>query len=307
MSAPGPNLTVIDAHIHLWDLNKLRYGWLTDGYTEGMLPIPYKPICRDYLIEEFITETRSSGVEGAVHIQAALDHPDPVEETQWLQQCADRAGFPLSIVGSADLRSPELEEVLDRHGEYSRFCGVRMLRVDSSTFADADYRKGLKILGQRELVYDLDVQWPSMDAAASLARDFPNLLFIVNHAGFPTERTPEYFNNWQRGMKHLAEPENVLCKISGLGMYDPYWTVDSIKPWVEHTLDCFGVSRCMLGSNWPLDSLFSSYAALIDAYKTLLEGYSQNDVQALAYSNALNFYRVDMSAARVGSTPSGAA
>jgi predicted TIM-barrel fold metal-dependent hydrolase len=290
----GQALQIIDAHIHLWDLNKLKYGWLTDDYIDGLLPVSYKPVCRDYLIEEFITEVKQSNVVGAVHIQAALDHPDPVEETQWLQESADRVDFPMSIIGSADLRSSTLEADLDRHSGFSRFVGVRMLRVDASTFADDEFRRGLKILGQRQLVYDLDVQWESMESAAALARDFPHQIFIVNHAGFPTARTMEYFENWNRGMKRLSEPENVLCKISGLGMYEPDWTVGSIKPWFEHALECFGVGRCMLGSNWPLDSLFSTYDTLVAAYKSLLNGFSEVEKQLLAAENARIFYSVKM-------------
>ena len=294
------DLHIIDAHIHLWDLAKLRYGWLTDGYIDDLLAVPYKPICRDYLIEEYIAEAKQSNVIAAVHIQAALDHPDPVDETEWLQKSADNAGFPMSIIGAADLLSSTLEADLDRHADFSRFCGVRMLRVDANMFKDGKFRQGLKSVKERGLVFDLDVQWESMEAAAALASDFPDLLFVVNHAGFPIERTPEYYENWKRGMKRLSEPSNVVCKISGLGMYDPDWTVESIKPWFEHTLACFGVSRCMLASNWPLDSLFSTYDELISAYKSLLADYSHSERQALAAENARNYYRVNMDVQSAG-------
>jgi len=294
------DLRIIDAHIHLWDLAKLRYGWLTDGYIDDLLAVPYKPICRDYLIEEYVAEVKQSNVVAAVHIQAALDHPDPVDETKWLQESADNADFPMSIIGAADLLSSTLENDLDRHAEFSRFCGVRMLRVDENMFQDSNFRHGLKSIGDRGLVFDLDVHWESMDAAAKLAIDFPDIQFVLNHAGFPIERTPEYYDNWKRGMSRLAEPSNVVCKISGLGMYDPDWTTETIKPWFDHALDCFGVSRCMLASNWPLDSLFSTYDDLISAYKALLTGYSSSERQAVAAENARNYYRVDMGSHSAG-------
>jgi predicted TIM-barrel fold metal-dependent hydrolase len=117
---------------------------------------------------------------------------------------------------------------------------------------------------------------------------------ILGHAGFPLERTPEYYALWKREITALAEAPNVACKISGLGMVDHDWTVESIRPWVVHCVEAFGPDRVMFGTNWPVDILFSTYLRQIDAYRVILatEGSSRADQEKMLYRNAEHFYRI---------------
>ena len=96
-----------------------------------------------------------------------------------------------------------------------------------------------------------------MEKLRNLAAVFPNTIIVIDHAGGPMERTPEYFNHWKRGMQTAAEAENIICKISGLGMGDQSWTVESIRPYVLHCIETFGVERSLFATNWPVDSLWS--------------------------------------------------
>ena len=72
-----------------------------------------------------------------------------------------------------------------------------------------------------------------------------------------------------------------IARSSGLGMCDPQWTTDSIRPWVLHCIDAFGVERCVMGSNWPVDRLFSSYDPVINAYAEIIKGLSTAEQEAL--------------------------
>ena len=62
---------------------------------------------------------------------------------------------------------------------------------------------------------------------------------------------------WKRELANLARAPNVVIKISGLGMCDPKWTVESIRPWVMTCIEAFGVERIFFGTNWPVDRLYS--------------------------------------------------
>ena len=95
-------------------------------------------------------------------------------------------------------------------------------------------------------------------------------------------------------MKDFATRENVACKVSGLGMADHKWTEDSIRPWVEVCLECFGTDRCMFGSNWPVDSLYSDYAKLLDAYTHILSGFSDEEQKKFFYQNAVDWYSINV-------------
>ena len=61
----------------------------------------------------------------------------------------------------------------------------------------------------------------------------------------PAERHPEAIDGWRQGMAVLAECQNISVKLCGYGMVDTHWTVESIRPFIEHTLDLFGTTRCM--------------------------------------------------------------
>ena len=82
---------------------------------------------------------------------------------------------------------------------------------------------------------------------------------VVDHTGLPAERTDEYFERWKGGMAVAATCDNIRWKISGLGMSDNNWTVDSIRRWVLTSIETFGVDRCIFATNWPVDWLWSTY------------------------------------------------
>jgi len=119
---------------------------------------------------------------------------------------------------------------------------------------------------------------------------------VVDHAGFPQERTAEYFYNWQKGIAEFRGMDNVYMKISGLGMGDHMagrrWTMDTIRPWVESCLEVFGVEQSFFGTNWPVDKDYSTYEELIDAYRELVSGYSEAEQTALFSGNASKVYRI---------------
>ena len=93
-------------------------------------------------------------------------------------------------------------------------------------------------------------------------------------------------------MHDLAQAESVSCKISGLGMFDNQWTVDSLRPWVMACIEAFGVERSFFASNWPVDRLYSSYDPLIDAYFEIISDFSPSEQVALFSGNAERIYKI---------------
>ncbi|MEO1178895.1 MAG: amidohydrolase family protein, partial [Pseudomonadota bacterium] len=113
------------------------------------------------------------------------------------------------------------------------------------------------------------------------------------HAGSPHDRSPAGIAAWKNELRHLSALSNVTCKLSGLGMFDHHWTAQSIKPIVEICLEQFGPDRCMFGSNFPVDSLYSDYAKLMTAYETLIP---EQDKPAVFFETARQFYVMDVAA-----------
>ena len=136
------------------------------------------------------------------------------------------------------------------------------------------------------------VEWQNMEKLRILADRSPNTLIVVDHAGLPQERSNEYFVQWKRGMDTIARSDNIRCKISGLGMGDQNWTVSSIRPYVLHCIETFGVERCFFGSNWPVDWLWSTYDDLINAYSEITSDFTLQEKIALFSQNAEVIYDI---------------
>lgn len=285
------DLNFVDTHHHLWDLNHLYYSWLTDQIAEGHPIGDYSEICQNYGISDYLKDTAESGITKSVHVQAAIGHPNFTDETFWLQSIIDKFPVLSAIVGAADLCAKDCEEVLGLHGECDAFRGVRMFSKPG-LFQQQDFKEGFSLLEKKNLIFDIDVEYAQMDEACQMAKQFPNVQIILGHAGFPLERTPEYFKAWKEGIRCLAEAGNVACKISGLGMVDHNWTIESISPWVMHCIEAFGVDRCMFGSNWPVDKMFSDYKSLVNAYKAIIQDFSHDEQVKMFSKNAEKFYKI---------------
>ncbi|WP_456268727.1 amidohydrolase [Kushneria sp. AK178] len=294
-------LPFIDAHHHLYDLEKHRYPWLQDDLE----PMPfgdYSEIRQSYRLDDFLKDARAQNLVKSVHLDVGFDPSNPVGETRWLQSLADERGFPHGIVGYADLSDPHVEETLDQHCDYANFRGIRQSlnyhEDPAKTYLDrpgvsteASWRRGFSLLRDKNLSFDLQIYYPQMAELYQLARDFPDTQIILNHTGMQVDG-PDHFEAWQRAMATLAQAPNVACKISGLGMGDWHWTTQSIQPYVLEAIELFGTHRCMFASNFPVDKLFSDYATVIDAFDTITQSLSDQERRALFHDNAERFYRL---------------
>ena len=296
------DLPIIDPHHHLYDLDHYRYPWLQDA----MVPIlfgDYTAIRKNYLVEDYLADCRNQNVVKSVHVDVGFDRTDPVGETRWLQSVADQHGYPHGIVGYADLGLPDVQAVLEGHAQFSNIRGIRhSLNYHPDpvkTYLDrpgitneAAWRSGYALLRRFDMSFDLQIYYPQMEDAYDLARSFPDVQIILDHAGMPVDRAPDDVDGWRSAMARLAEAPNVACKISGLGMTDWTWTTDSIRPFVHHAIEAFGMDRCMFASNFPVDKLFGSYDVLFAAFKEIATGFSTDERRKLFHDNAARFYRL---------------
>jgi predicted TIM-barrel fold metal-dependent hydrolase len=282
----------VDTHVHYYDLRRkdMVYEWLQPEFVHPQLGDINSIKTLVYDATSFHAESRFANVSKVVHVQAALGAPDPVTETIWLDEMFNREGGPDAIIASANLKDPGVEETLERHlAASSRVRGIRDFG-EGDYLSSSDWQRGYALLEKFNLLCDLDCTWENMGKARDVARRFPATAMVLEHVGYPSSRSDEYFRDWRGGLAELASAENTWCKISGLGMYDHEWTVDSIRPWVLACLEVFGVERCFFGSNWPVDRLFSSYDVVINAYAEIIKDLTQSEQEALFFANAATVY-----------------
>jgi predicted TIM-barrel fold metal-dependent hydrolase len=301
----APITRIIDAHHHLWDLDLNYYPWLSDRVGPRMYG-DYAAIRKDYLLDDFKADIGSLPVVASVHVQAEHDHTDPLRETRWLQSVADApgsGGFPQAIVGFEDLTGPpeQVAARLQAHAQSRNLRGIRQMvhqclvpamGLPTDYLADQQWRANVGLLARHQLSFDLQILPPQAEAAARLAAQHPDLAFVLVHTGQPRDQSATGFEAWRDALRRLALLPNVSIKLSGFGMFDVDWTVASLKRLVLAAVDCFGPSRCMFASNFPVDKLMRSYAALWQAYDEITASFSADERAALFHDTAARIYRI---------------
>ena len=276
----------IDAHHHLWDLAAVRYPWLMARGVERFFGDP-TPIQRNYLLDEFRTDAGAEGIAASVHIQVGAQ--EGVVEAKWVQSVADEhPDWPLAQVVFCDLTADDLAERFDAFQALPTVRGVRQI-VGRAPGEDAvtgtnmlldnpRFAAGLREAGKRGLSFDLQLIPELMDKTARVLAEAPETSIALCHAGSPHDRSSAGLRAWANWMKCLSRMPQVTCKLSGLGMFDHQWTIDSIRPIVEACLEQFGDKRTMFGSNFPVDSLYSDYHTLFEAYRGIIPAAAQPSV-----------------------------
>ena len=292
---------IVDAHHHLWDLGSGRYSWLTDGPREVVFGST-APLIRDYLLDDYQADMAGIDLVKSVHIQASF-FDDPTAETRWLQSIADENGFPHGIVAYACLEQPDAESVLGAHCVHRNMRGIRQILSWHSnpvwTFSDradlmqdAAWRRGFGLLRRHDLSFDMMIYSGQLGDALDLAQAFPDTQIVLNHTGSPADRDADAIAAWRAGMSALAGAANVTVKISDLGAYDHHWTVDSVRPFIRHTIDAFGTERCMFASDFPVAGIHGGADAVYDSFKTVVADLSPAEQRALFHDNAIRIYRL---------------
>jgi predicted TIM-barrel fold metal-dependent hydrolase len=293
---------IVDAHHHLWDLSRgYNYPWLQDLPHGVGVCGNVGPIARDYRLTDFQADTANYDLVKSVHVEAVSS--DPIGESRWLQALADQSGFPHGIVARAELHLPDVEAALAAQREFPNVRGIRHIvnwhanpqltfGPRSDLMTDTAWLAGFALLKKYDLTFDLQLYPSQMRDAAELARAHPETLIILNHAGMPVDRDDTGLRQWREGMALLASHDNIVVKISGLGMVDWQWTPDSIRPLVLHTIDCFGVNRVMFASNFPVDRLYGSFDALYGAFEAIVGDFSEAEKDRMFHTNALEYYRL---------------
>ena len=263
----------------------------------------YSRIRRNYMPGDYADDYAGLNIVKSVYVETEWDPRDPVGETRWVESVRKAHGFPHAVICQAWLDRSDVEEVLAKQASFRFVRGVRhkprsaphpleFKRGAPGSMSDEVWRRGYERLGHHSLHFELQtVAWHLIEGS-ELARDFPEIPIIVNHAGVPADRSPEGLARWREGMAALAECDNVAVKISGLGVTGPSWPKASNRQIVLDVIRMFGVDRCMFASNYPVDRLCVSFRDLYGAFNSFTEQFSSGDRRKMFHDNAMNRYRL---------------
>jgi L-fuconolactonase len=271
----------VDAHHHVWSLARGDYGWLTPGLA---------PIYRDFSLADIAPLAARAGVAASVLVQAA----PTVGETRFLLDVArGSGGFVRGVVGWVDLESSEAVDTLRELARDPLLKSVRpMLQdlADPGWILRAAVQASVAALPALGLRFDALVKPAQLPALVGMLGRNPDLDVVIDHCAKPAVANRGW-EPWATLLREAAAHPRVHCKLSGLVTEaGPAWTVDDLRPYVEHVLDCFGPGRVLWGSDWPVVELGGGYERWRAATHTLLGGLTDTEREGVLGANARRFY-----------------
>lgn len=273
----------VDSHQHFWKYRSDQYPWIPEG----------SPLHRDWLPEDLEALQTPLHIDGSVAVQAR----QTLEESRWLLQLADENPRILGVVGWVDLRSPDAARQMKELSRHPKFSGVRHVAQDEPDdrfLTGSDFQRGIRLLREFNLRYDLLIYPKQLPAAIELVRAHPLQPFVLDHCAKPP-LAQKIFAPWAENIRLLSQSPNVLCKVSGIVTEDRWdaWSLDSLKPCLDVILECFGPERIMWGSDWPVCLLASSYLTWWKALQEWTVSWTTVQKEGFFGGNAVRFYGLD--------------
>ena len=293
-------IPIIDSHHHIWLLKDIP--WLQGPMLPRIFG-DYTAMKSDYTGEDYVEDIRSHGVEKSVYVQANWANDKGLEEVQWVQSVSDRLGFPHAIVGYANIASPELPSLLDAQMRCKNFRGIRQqlhwhqnpqykFASTPDLMKNKDWRNGFKEIQNRGLTFELQIFSNQMADGYDLVKEFDKTDFILTHAGMLESHEPQDLANWREGMTKLATCPNLYIKLSGFGTFVHQCERHVWEPIVDEVIALFGPTRCMFGSNFPVEKLWTNYSQMISVIRQCLSKYLLDVQRAVLHETAAQVYKI---------------
>jgi predicted TIM-barrel fold metal-dependent hydrolase len=290
---------IVDAHHHIWHQADLP--WL-QGPMPPRIFGPYEPIRRDYPIREYLDDLAGNGVVKSVYVQTNWAKQRFEDETAWVQHTFEETGWPHAVVAYADFAVEDVRSQLDRLSRYSLVRGARMqlhwhdkalyrFAARADLCDDPTIRRNVARLADYGWSFDLQVFAPQMADAAGLAGACPDVTFVLQHAGMLEDLSLGGRSAWHAGMVRLAACPNVVCKLSGLGTFIHRNDPAHIAAIVADAVAIFGAERCLFGSNFPIEKLWTSYRDLVGAYRDAIK-LNPRQRDAILRDTAMRVYQL---------------
>ncbi len=282
-----PDFPLVDTHLHLWDLRRLRYPWLAS--------VPQ--LNRNHLIADYRQACGGVPVAKMVFLQCECDPAQFQEEVEWVTEVSKVDPRICGIVAWAPLEKGDAAEpALARLAANPLVKGIRRIiqfEPDREFCLRPDFVRGVQLLPRRGLSFDLCINHLQLANTITLVRQCPEVRFILDHIGKPDIKGG-VLDPWREELRQLAALPNVWCKLSGLVTEADHatWTAAQLRPYIDQVVSCFGFDRVMFGGDWPVSTQAADYPRWVATLDDALHGCTADELRKVYVRNAETFYRV---------------
>ena len=280
-------IDLLDTHQHLIYRDQAGYSWTKDipPLAEG-----------DFTVNDYKKITQDLNICGSLFMETGVDDKDYQKETHFIKSVMeDSASGIKGIIASI---RPELDEDFDKWLEEAleiNVCGFRRILhvMPNETSENSVFRNNVKKIGASGKPFDICYLPSQLSIALDFAKACEDMPLILNHCGVPSIAAGE-IDPWRKDIKALSEMPNVICKLSGLMAYCAPGTssYETIKPYVDHSLECFGPDRMVWGSDYPVVNAGKGIQEWIKVTHTILGNLSDDEAKKIASSNAERIYKI---------------
>ncbi len=279
-------IPILDTHLHLLYQNEFHYDWCAD------LPA----LNQDFKIETYEELIKGHGVAKSIFIEVDARGEEIPAEAAFFSDLAQKDDNSIAgVIAACRPENENFKELLESTLT-SSVCGLRrVLHTMPDELSQSDrFRKNIQSLAELNLPFDLCVHQGQLPLAYELAQACPETTFVLDHCGVPTINK-ENFPVWKTGIEKLATLPNVNCKMSGIIAYCPSpeeATLETLRPWMETTVETFGADRVILGTDWPVCNLTQGLPAWLTIARTFFSNYSDTEQHAIFHRNAETIYNI---------------
>ncbi|MFL2543160.1 MAG: amidohydrolase family protein [Alphaproteobacteria bacterium] len=282
-------IKLLDTHQHLVYRDVAGYSW-----TKDIPPLSEE----NFTFEDYLKLTEGQGIGGTLFMETGVDDPDYQNEAKYVQSLAEDANNNIKglIVSIRPEDDNEFNSWFDKTLEMNAAGYRRILHVmPNETSLAQTFIKNVKKIGQAGKPFDICYLPSQLSIAYDFAKNCDETNLVLNHCGVPSIATGE-IDQWGKDIKKLSALSNVTCKLSGLMAYCAPGTSsqETIQPYIDHVLECFGPDRMVWGSDWPVVNLGKGIKEWISVTRNILSSLSEDEAVAIGNANAQKIYKVSL-------------
>lgn len=233
----------------------------------------------------------------ATLVVEAIDHMD-VDLNTWIFDQAKSSDLLCGYVARGNLSDPEFAERYEKWKTTGYLNGFRFRREELTGYlGDELARENIARLARDGMVVDLLITLNQHSDALTLAKDYPDLKIVINHAYGARMTDGQISDEWKKAVSETSQHPNVHMKISSIlnfaGAAKPAPNdLDHYREILDHCYDSFGENRVIFGTNWGVCTHWGSVDDVVRIVEEFLAPKGDVITRKAMRDNAMRVYGI---------------